>query len=576
MKKILVSLTLGLALTACSTSPEVKTAQPVDVTVLGLNDFHGNLDPTAFAGVQVPKADGTGTTSLLAGGAEAIGGELAAVRATNPNTIFVGGGDLIGASPVTSSLLRDEPTVAALSKLGMKASALGNHEFDQGLKELLRMQNGGCDSNAPDKACKFEATYAGASFKWLGANVVYKANGTNPFEPYYIEEVGGAKIGFIGAVLKDTPTIVSPTGVAELDFLDEATSINKYVRVLKAKGVDAIVVLIHQGGVLKQGSTEKFNTVGCRDLEGDIVPIAQKIDPAVSAIISGHTHQGYNCVVPDPTGKPRIVIEGDQYGHLLQRLDLTVDKANHKVLSVKAENVVIDYTQRKTNGTLDANMTALIKTAQAKTDVVKNQFVVNLGAAQIKRAADRASESALGDVIADAQLEATKAQGAVIAFMNPGGIRADLPGTVKANNAITFGDVFAVQPFGNTMAVMDLTGAQIKALLEQQTAGPNAGTNAKVLQVSAGFTYTLTLTAPEGQRVSALKLNGVAIDPAATYRVAMNSFLSTGGDNFTVFKEGKNVVQLAGLADVDALVSYLKAHGAQLTGTVQNRITIIK
>ncbi|MBB5234320.1 5'-nucleotidase [Deinococcus budaensis] len=575
MKQTLTFVTLGLALTACGALGPV-TPDPVNVTVLGLNDFHGNLEPTPFSGVQVPNPGGTGTVGLTAGGVEAIGGELAAVRKENPNTIFVGGGDLIGASPVTSSLLRDEPTVVALSKLGMKASALGNHEFDQGLKELLRMQNGGCDSNSPDKACKFDPAYAGASFKWLGANVVYKAGGANPFQPYFIETIGGAKIGFIGAVLKDTPTIVNPTGVAELNFLDEAASINRYVPVLKAQKVDAIVVLIHQGGVVKQGSTAKFDTVGCQDLEGDLVPIAQKIDPAVSAIISGHSHQGYNCTVPDPTGKPRIVIQGEQYGHLLQRLDLKVDKANHTVMEVRAQNVVINYTDRKANGTLDANMTALVKEAQAKTDVVKNQFVVNLGAPQIKRAADRASESALGDVIADAQLAATQAQGAVIAFMNPGGIRADLPGAPKANNAVTFGDVFAVQPFGNTMVVMDLTGAQIKALLEQQTTGNNAGTNAKLLQVSAGFTYTLTLSAAEGQRVSNLKLNGVALSDAATYRVAMNSFLSTGGDNFTVFKEGKNVVQLPGLVDVDALVSYLKANGPQLTGAVQGRITVIK
>ncbi|GAA5513913.1 cell wall protein Lmo0130 [Deinococcus carri] len=577
MKNSLMVVTLALGLTACSTTGP-RAAEPVNVTVLAVNDFHGGLEPSSFAGVQVPKEDGTGTTGLTAGGIKAIGGELAEARKQNPNTIFVGGGDLIGASPATSSLLRDEPSVIALSKLGMKASALGNHEFDQGVKELLRMQNGGCDSNAPDKACKFEANYPGASFKWLGANVVYTAGGSNPFQPYYIENIGGARIGFIGAVLKETPTIVSPAGVAGLSFLDEATSINKYVPVLKSQNVDAIIVLIHQGGVIKEGSTAKFDTVGCQDLTGDIIPIAQKIDPAVSAIISGHTHQGYNCVVPDPNGKPRIVIEGEVSGHLLQRLDLVVDKANHTVQEVKARNVVVNYTARKAAGTLDSSMTAIVTAARAKTDEVKNQFVTNLGVSQIKRAADRASESALGDVIADAQLAATQAQGAQIAFMNPGGIRKDLPDAtkLKPGNAVNFGDVFDVQPFGNTMVVMDLTGSQIKALLEQQTTGNNAGTNAKLLQVSAGFSYTLNLTAPEGARVSNLKLNGQPLGENTTYRVAMNSFLSTGGDNFTVFKQGTNVVQLPGLVDVDALVNYLKANGASLNGTVQGRITIIK
>ncbi|WP_027480487.1 bifunctional metallophosphatase/5'-nucleotidase [Deinococcus pimensis] len=573
MKKRISLLGLGLSVTllACSQNGELPAA-PVDVTVLGLNDYHGNLEATAFTPA------GT-TTAIKAGGVEAIGGELADVRATNKNTIFVGGGDLIGASPVTSSLLRDEPSVIALNKLGMKASALGNHEFDQGLTELLRMQNGGCESNDPTKACKFDPEYKGATFKWLGANVEYKANGQNPFTPWYVETTpDGAKIGFIGAVTKTTPGIVTPAGVADLNFLDEADSINKYVPVLKGMKVDAIVVLIHEGGELVKdpSNTDNYATVGCKTLntESAIYPIARRIDPAVTAIISGHTHQGYNCLVPDPTGKDRIVIQGEFYGHLLQRLDLKVDKANHRVLEAKAANLVVNYDARKAAGTLDANMTALVTEAKAKTDAVKNTFVTNLAVPQIKRGATRTTESALGDVIADSQLAAMKSQGAVIAFMNPGGIRADLPGTTNATNTITFGDVFAVQPFGNTMSVMDLTGAQIKTLLEQQTAGPNSGTNVKLLQVSAGFTYTLNLGAAEGSRVSDMKLDGAAIVPTTKYRVALNSFLAGGGDNFVVLKEGTNVVNTS-LADVEALVTYLKANAATLTNTPAGRITIV-
>ncbi|MBI0446672.1 bifunctional UDP-sugar hydrolase/5'-nucleotidase [Deinococcus sp. DB0503] len=568
-----LGLSLTLSLAACTQMYSGPLPpQEVNVTLLALNDFHGNLEPTSFNAVQVPDPANPGKTKgLLAGGVEAIGGQLAEARAQNRNTIFVGGGDLIGASPVTSSLLRDEPSVIALSKLGMKVSALGNHEFDQGLKELLRMQNGGCDSNAPDKACKFEPNYPGASFKWLGANVVYKANGQTPFAPYFIETTpDGARIGFIGAVLKETPTIVSPSGVADLNFLDEAESINRYVPELQKQNVDAIVVLIHQGGEAK----DKYDTVGCKTLTGDIVPIAKKIDPAVVAIISGHTHQGYNCLVPDPTGKDRIVIEGERYGHLLQRLDLKVDKANHKVLEVKAQNLVINYADRQQNGTLDSAMTQLVGTARAKTDAIKNQLVANLAVPQIKGGA-RDAETALGDVIADAQLAATKSQGAQIAFMNPGGIRANLPDTPRPNNAVTFGDVFAVQPFGNTMVVMDLTGAQIKALLEQQFTGNNAGTNTKLLQVSGGFSYTYDSTRPDGDRVdpASLKLNGQTLDPNAKYRVAMNSFLAAGGDNFTVFTQGTNVLQLPNLVDLDALVTYLKANAATLTNQVQGRIT---
>ncbi|PYE56619.1 bifunctional metallophosphatase/5'-nucleotidase [Deinococcus yavapaiensis] len=581
--RIATLTTLTLLLAACNQATQVgnKPPQPVDVTVLGLNDFHGNLEPTTFTPIGAAAA-------IKAGGIEAIGGELADARAANKNTIFVGGGDLIGASPVTSSLLRDEPTVYALSELGMKASALGNHEFDQGLQELLRMQNGGCASNDANKACKFDPNYSGATFKWLGANVEYKANGANPFTPYYVETTAdGARIGFIGAVTTETPTIVSPSGIAEINFLDEAESINKYVPVLKSMNVDAIVVLIHEGGTLGTNSPDTYATEGCKTLNtaSPIYKIARKVDPSVVAIISGHTHTGYNCLVPDPNGKDRIVIQGEFYGHLLQRLDLTVDKANHRVVSAKAANLVVNYDQRAANNTLDFNMTQLLTTAKAKTDAVKNVFVTNLSVPQIRRGfnatkADdvRDVESALGDVIADAQVFATQDQGTQFALMNPGGIRGNLPGSPSTNGGarLTFGDVFAVQPFSNTMVVMDLTGAQVKAALELIATGANATAN-KVLQVSEGFSYTIDLRPGiTGPRVSNVTFQGQPLGDTTTYRVAMNSFLADGGDAFTPFKQGTNRVLLPGLQDVDALVAYLKAKGSTLDGQIKNRITIIR
>jgi len=289
----------------------------------------------------------------------------------------VGGGDLIGASPVTSSLLRDEPSVIALSKIGMKASALGNHEFDQGLKELLRMQNGGCDSNDTTKACKFDANYPGASFKWLGANVVDKTTGTPVFKPYDIETTAsGARVAFVGAVLKGTPDIVTPDGVKTLTFLDEASSINKYIPEIKAQNVDAIIVLIHQGGT----ASDTYDKTGCNTLTGPIVDIAAAVDPAVTAIISGHTHQGYNCVV-----NGRTVIQGDFYGHLLQRLDLKLDTKAHKVLEVKAANVVMDTRSIAKN----ADMTALVAKAKSLTDAVKLQPVAPIAAASTQPHAER-------------------------------------------------------------------------------------------------------------------------------------------------------------------------------------------
>jgi 5'-nucleotidase len=572
MKPQLLLISLALGLSACDLSPNVQPdTSPIDVTVLGLNDFHGNLDPTGFSAIKVPDPkDATKTVSLPTGGAEVIGGYVDSVRAANPNTVFVGGGDLIGASPITSALLRDEPSVIALSKLGMKASALGNHEFDQGLKELLRMQNGGCDSNAPDKACKFDAAYPGAGFKWLGANVVDKTSGTPVFQPYSVQTtVSGAKIAFIGAVLKGTPDIVSPDGISTLSFLDEATSINKYVPELRALNVDAIIVLIHQGGEVRNADntidTTAYDKSGCTNLSGSIVDIAKAIDPSVSAIISGHSHQGYNCLVPDPAGKGRVVIEGDFYGHLLQRLDLKIDRQAHKVLEVRAANVLMDTRSIAKN----ADMTALVGKARALTDAAKLSPVAAIAVASISRTQNAAGESALGNLIADSQLAATSdaARGAAqIAFMNPGGIRADLLASLP-NNTVSFGDVYTVQPFGNTLTVMTLTGAQIKALLEQQWAGQTGGP--RILQVSKGFTYTYTPAtfSADGKVVTSvtidpasIQLNGAALDAAAKYRVVANNFVAAGGDSFAVFKAGTDVLQQPNLADVDAFSAYLKAN----------------
>lgn len=558
MKKMTLAataLTLGLSACAQITLGPLIT----DVTVLGLNDFHGNLEPTGFAGIKLPDPkDATKTVNLPTGGVEIIGGYVNQTRTANPNTVFVGAGDLIGASPVTSSLLRDEPSVIALSKLGMRTSSLGNHEFDQGFKELLRMQNGGCDSNDLAKACKFDPAYPGASFKWLGSNVVDKATQKPVFQPYFVETTkDGAKIGFVGAVLKGTPDIVAPEGISTLDFLDEAASINKYVPELKAQGVDAIIVLIHQGGT----ATDGYSVPACGTLTGPIVDIVGKLDPAISAVISGHTHQGYNCVVNGKT-----VIQGDFYGHLLQRLDLKVDRLTHTVMEIKAANVVMDTRSLPK----DADMTALVTKAKALTDAVKQQPVAPI-AGTISRTQNAAGESALGDVIADSQLYATSDPGkggAQIAFMNPGGIRADLIPSLP-NSTVSFGDVFTVQPFGNTLTVMTLTGAQIKALLEQQWAGQPNGP--RVLQVSRGFTYTYTPAtfSADGKVITSvtidpasIKLNGVVLDPAAGYRVAVNNFVAAGGDSFAVFKSGTNVLQQPNLVDVDAFSAYLKANTA--------------
>ncbi|WP_278914073.1 bifunctional metallophosphatase/5'-nucleotidase [Deinococcus wulumuqiensis] len=546
MKNNLLLIGAALTLSSCSMVAGPATQ---DVTVIGVNDLHGNLLPTSF---RVPDpADRTKTLTVQAGGIEAIGGVLDEARKANPNTIFVGVGDMTGASPLVSALLRDEPTIKALSDLGMSVNVVGNHEFDYGVQELGRFQKGGCASNAPEKACVFDKTFAGAGFTYLAANVKNSA-GQNVLPAYKIVQSGGARIAFVGAVLQATPTVVAPSGVAGLKFEEEAASINAVIPDIKAQKPDAIIALVHQGGTAR----DAFDVVDCKTLSGDIVKIAQTLDPAVGAIMTGHTHRGYNCTVAGPDGAPRPVIQGDAYGHLLQRLDLQVDTRAHKLLAVKASNVVVNAA----TGPKNAAMTALVKRAQEMTDPLAKRQVATLGAEQISRAANAAGESPLGRVIADAQLAAASSPdkgGAVIAFMNPGGIRADLPVNVpNASKGVTYGDVFTVQPFGNVMMVVSLTGAQVKEALEQQFDNPAPGQN-RILQVSRGLTYTWDAAKPKGEKVSDLKLGGVALDPAATYRVTMNNFLADGGDGFTVFAKGTE--RLGGAVDLDALQEYLKA-----------------
>ncbi|MCP2013464.1 5'-nucleotidase [Deinococcus sp. HSC-46F16] len=566
MKRNFMLVGAALALSACTTAPKPSqpvTADPVNVTVVGVNDFHGNLLPTSF---RIPDpADRTKTLSIQAGGIEAIGGVLGQIRTQNPNTVFVGVGDMTGASPLISALLRDEPTIKALTQLGMQVNVLGNHEFDYGLAELQRFQKGGCASNDVTRACKFENTFAGAGFTYIAANVVDEKTGARVFPAYKMVTVGGAKVAFVGAVLKDTPTVVTPSGVAGLRFEDEAAAINRAVPALKLAGADAIVALVHQGS----SASDAFDIVDCQTLDSksDIFRIASTLDPAISAVMTGHSHRGYNCRVPGPDGQSRIVIQGDSYGHLLQRLDLKIDTAGNRVLDIKAQNVLVDAA----TAPKDPAMTAIVQKAKAITDPAAAQVVATLGAEQISRTQNAAGESALGDVIADSQLAATRAPekgGAVIALMNPGGIRADLPGKPNPSRTVTYGDVFTVQPFGNTLTVVTLTGAQIKAALEQQFDNPSAGQN-RILQVSQGFAYTWDASKPKGSKVVSITLNGAAIDPAASYRVTINNFLAEGGDGFTVFTQGTN--RTGGDVDLDAFQNYLKAN--TVTPGPLNRIT---
>jgi 5'-nucleotidase len=521
-----------------------ETQEPLELTLLAINDFHGNLLPSNF---RLPNVE----EPIQAGGIETLATIIKEKEAENPNTLVVGAGDLIGASPLVSSLLRDEVSIDALGKLGLDVSSVGNHEFDKGTEELLRIQNGGCDSSNPTNVCTYQP-YEGAAFLYIAANVINKETGETLLPPYVIRNIDGVDVAFIGAVTSETPTIVVPTGVATLEFTDEAEAINAVVPELQAQGIETMIVLIHEGG----SAEDTFDTVDCATLEGPIVDITKALDPAIDVVVSGHSHRGYQCRVDG-----RLVTQSDAYGHLLTEIDVTIDRTTKDVLEASSSSIIVDPSKYPP----DSAMTEIVTKAKELTDPIANQPVAIIGAEQILREADATGQSPLGNLIADSQLAATSAPelgGAQIAFMNPGGIRADLPPNANAEGLVTFCDTFTVQPFGNVLVTMTLTGEQLELLLEQQWLDQD---RPRILSVSQGFTYTWDESRAPGDKVltETMTLNGTAIDPASNYRIVINSFLADGGDKFFVLKEGTD--RLGGDLDLTALQDYLK--GLEDAGT---------
>lgn len=534
---------------------------PVEVQVLGINDFHGNLEPPAGSSGRIEGID--------AGGAAYLASHVAALEATNPrNTVVVSAGDLVGASPLLSALFHDEPTVEAMNAIGLDINAVGNHEFDEGTDELLRLQEGGCH---PVDGCLDGDGFAGADFEFLAANVVSEATGDPLFPAVSVQRFqAGTKVAFIGMTLEGTPTIVTPEGVAGYDFLDEADTANEVVRRLERQGIDNVIVLLHEGGVTTGGG---YN--GCEGIAGPIVDIVERLDDQVDAVISGHTHQAYNCVID---GVP--VTSASSFGRLVTDMDLTIDRRTKEITSIAVDNVIVTRDVEASGPITD-----LIGRYDALSAPLANRVIGSI-TADILRAQNAAGESALGDVIADSQLAATtppELGGAQAAFMNPGGIRADLVYAASGDEGdgnVTYEEAFTVQPFGNSLVTLTLTGAQIDRMLEEQFCGGNAAAP-RVLQPSAGFTYTYAATAvgaadcatADAVDAATIAIGGVPVDPAASYRITVNSFLATGGDNFPVLSEGTD--RLGGAVDLDALEDYLTAAPGGVAPGPQDRITRI-
>jgi 5'-nucleotidase len=554
-----LALALGGIPAVADSSKPSKPPKTVEVQILAINDFHGNLQPpTGSAGRIGP----SGTPEY--GGATYLATHLHALEATNPkNTVIVSAGDMIGASPLLSALFHDEPTIEAANLWGVDFNAVGNHEFDEGTAELRRMARGGCH---PVDGCQDGDGFRGAKFQFLAANVVSEKNGKTLFPSYKIRKFKGVEVAFIGLTLEGTPNIVTPSGVAGYDFLDEAETINRLVRKIKRQGVEAIVVLLHEGGT-QSVAPALDNIDGCTGFAGPIVPIVENTNDEIDLWITGHTHQPYNCVID---GDP--VTSSYSFGRMVTDVDMTLDRR-----SGEPTRILIDNKEVTRSVATDPQIDALIAKYDAIAAPLANRIIGAI-TAPILRAQNAAGESALGDVIADGQLDATNDPGfgdAVVAFMNPGGIRADLtfPSSPagEGDGSVTYGEMFTVQPFGNSLVTMTLTGAQIERLLEEQFAGCTLGSD-RILQVSEGFTYTWSAAGAVCDKVNpaTIMINGVVVDPAASYRVTVNSFLADGGDSFPILIQGTD--RLGGAVDTDAFEAYFVANSPVPPGPM-DRIT---
>lgn len=561
MKKFLSPLaalaTAAALLAGCAAPTGPLPPHTAEINLVTLNDFHGNLEASKFT----YGAAGAERT-VLAGGIDTLGAALQAWRKQDGELLLVGAGDLVGASPALSSMWADEPTIGAMNLLGLRASALGNHEFDSGRQELLRQQKGGCVSPRPDKACKLDPGYEGATFNYLAANVIDMVTRKPLLPPYKIEQAHGVKIAFIGAVLKDAPSVSLASGIAGLEFADEASSINRLLPELRKQGVGVFVVLIHQGG----RTSDNFDQPDCGNLTGPIVDVVKRLDPAIRLVVGGHTHKGYLCRVDG-----RLVTQSEMGGHVMSRIRLTVDTATNTVREVSARNEVM----LPGAWPADPALSAYLERVRSRSALALARPVARLAVPSVSREQHGGDESALGDLVADALLQAGRPYGAQIAFMNKHGMRQDLD--AGPGMRTTAGQAQMVLPFSNTLVAMNLNGAQIYTLLEQQWGGDKVETRG-LLQPSEGFSYQWNPHLPEGGRVvpGSVTLNGVPLEPASPYRVVVNNFLAEGGDAFPLFAQGRNRVD-TGVRDIDALTAYLirreqlgkPAGGKQPLGRIQ-------
>jgi 5'-nucleotidase len=577
-----VSLIAGAAMVACSgiSVPAPTTpAEPFAIKVMGFNDYHGTLESPGTFGenTAVPVA-----SRPAVGGAEFMAAHIASLKKKNPLNVVVGAGDSIGASPLISSLFFDEPSVETLNRIGLEFNAVGNHEFDKGSAELLRLQNGGCKMTAgvvDPNSCQGAAAgtpvpFEGAKFQWLSANVITTATGKPLLPAYGIKTFNGVKVAFIGMTLKATPTIVTPSGVAGLEFRDEAQTVNALIPELRAAGISSIVVLMHEGG-FQAGTLGDINACESQLAGSAIASIVGQFDNAVDLVVSGHTHAAYNCMLPNAAGRRISVTSASSFGRVLTDIDVTIDPASGDITKTLATNRLV--VRNDPAITADAVVAKIVAGYKSLVSPLADSIIGAITADLPNSRTDGACNMPAGNLIADSQLAATQPAdfgSAVMAFMNGGGVRS--PGFTFAsstagegNGNVTYGEAFTVQPFGNSLVTLSLSTQNIKDFLEEQFAGclGQSTTATRLAIPSAGFKYIWDGAKACGARISNVTLrsgstvetlvdaNGAVQNPAKSYRVTVNNFMADGGDGYSTLVKGTN--RIGGAQDIDALTAYL-------------------
>lgn len=573
--RLIATALCAVLLAGCATPPP---AEPVKVRLIAFNDFHGNLESTGLTLPWPDPAQRDKAVRLAAGGAASLAGTIQALRAGAANSLVISSGDLIGGTPLISALFLHESTVDVMNRIGVDIAIPGNHEFDAGQGELLRVLSGGCRPNTPEAptlSCAFAdrgEPHAGARFPVFAANVL-TAQGQTLFPPSIVKTVSGVRIGFIGAVTRITPTIVVPSGVAGLRFTDEADALNAEAARLQAQGIQALVAVIHEGGDTgTPGLPLEWNDAGCPQPRGAIFDIAKRLSPDIDLIFSAHTHQGYRCVVD---GRP--IMQATALGRGVSVADLVIDPRTGDVDRSRTTHRNLPVFNERSDARLRAAIiaaepepyAAVLRSAQPDGAIAARVAAYASAAApraqkavgRIGGAFERSArtDASAGRLIADAQWLATRAPergGAAFALMNPGGVRSDLrcAGSEPPPCTITYGEAFTMQPFGNSLTVLTLSGAQVRQMLEDQQRPGRTGPS--FLIPSSSLTYRWAAKAEHGQRVRDLRVAGVPLDPAADYRLTVNSFLADGGDGVVMLVNGRN--KLGGELDIDALIALLK------------------